>query len=443
MQFDPSVTAKAKKYLRRWYFSIFLITVLYFILFYIFTVLWGVIGTIICFVLAVSSPSRLGDILGYKLIFSIVLNKLDADTYLAMIYHTKFIPRHSANRLLGEYYCGNYMNVVSICNQKLSDPKTKKYSDAYLLYLANVYFDVGDDEKLRRTMNQYKDYYATLKPKQQAILKNDTKYKLYDCYLNGNTEEFRSYYSKNPTKTKIQQITRIFTQARLDIVDGNVEQAREHYEYLAKTVPQLNYGKLAILTLEKLNNGESFETAINHSDIIPEIINDKDIPVFKSHHRVFQLIIAILSLMFALSLGRYILHYINYPSYEEEIRVLVEKDYDGVVILDTFRLKFGETTVDTMFICETDTEVMVCTAYINTDQKKCYDVMASISKDSLLDDNLTSLPHSFPAITSHLRVYSCFCTNKEYLRDNYFHLSTFEVDGKTVYYVVTSIVPEE
>ena len=25
--------------------------------------------------------------------------------------------------------------------------------------------------------------------------KNDTKYKLYDCYLNGNTEEFRSYYS--------------------------------------------------------------------------------------------------------------------------------------------------------------------------------------------------------------------------------------------------------
>ncbi len=446
MHHDPNVTAKAKKYLRRFRFSIVLIMICGVSLNLLILYNLGLIPAVIYICIFVFFSNRLTDISRIKLYLSVLYKNLDADAYLEMVYLEKADSPSAHMRLFGEYYCGNYQNVVSICNKKLSDHKTHKYSRFYLLHLANVYFDLGDDEKLQQVLDQYKTYLTTLKPKEQAVLKkNYTIFNFFDSYLHSNTEEALSCFNKPPT-TELQKIGRIFLQARLDIVDGNEEQARERYEYLAKTVPQLNYGKLAILTLEKLNHGESLKSAADLTDILPKVINDEDVPVFRSYYRTNRIISNVLftigTLILIASLALSIWSSINYRSYEEELRIMVEKDYDGVTVLDTFILKCNNTVVDSMFICETDNDILVCASfYYSGEDIDRYEVLERIPKYILWTASEKDLYHTYSAVTSKTKVTGRFCTDEAALPSNYHHLSSFNVDGKTVYYVVTSMSP--
>ncbi|MBR2328020.1 MAG: hypothetical protein IKA51_05315 [Clostridia bacterium] len=451
MQNNPDVIQKAKRYVRRYkiWCTVFAMCI---VLGYCLVALQGnifaTLAALVVFLLMILIGSP---IVFNKCILSILNKKLDADTYLATVYQGNFDTPAALWQLYGEYFCGHYQNVISICKLKLNDPKTaNRYKYHYLIYLANVYFDIGDDENLRSVCEQYEIALAKEKTSKQANCRTRfPRMTFYDLYLKQNIDACIAWVN-TPTPVILNQYHRKLCKARLSLMQGNEEEANEYYEVLAKEAAHLNYGKLAIRQLAEQKNQEiddSLQT-LNVSD------ESADVTLYPANRRKFRKILAICLIAFVViyaAIG--ILRVINsnkgsdsktdaYHAYLENVRVLVEEDYDNVVMLEAFNLKNGEENIDAMFVCRTDEKIIVgCLYTYDGDSQQYYEKMTDISISSLSEERSPLWYCSFPSKTSHNQIESYFYTVEADVPADYVYLSTFEINGQKVYYVITEIVP--
>ena len=251
-----------------------------------------------------------------------------------------------------------------------------------------------------------------------------------------------------PAPMLITQYNRTFCKARLALMQGNTAEADKYFEALAKEAPQLNYGKLAANRL----SAENPQTLEDRSSAF--VISDEptEVTLHPTNRRKLRKPLAVLAIVLVLmyavvgilrDLDEKEKYDRELEAYRESIRVLVEEDYDGVKILDTFTLKNGEDIIDTMFICQTEKEIIVGCTYVYSDDptKQYYKTMAYISVESLSEDRSPLWYWSFPSKTSHNQIESYFYTVKADVPADYVYLSSFEINGQTVYYVITEIIP--
>jgi hypothetical protein len=59
---------------------------------------------------------------------------------------------------------GRWQQVADICAQKLNDPTLAAEKCNYMAYLADMYFSLGDDARLREIVDAYDAYAAAIKP---------------------------------------------------------------------------------------------------------------------------------------------------------------------------------------------------------------------------------------------------------------------------------------
>ena len=441
MQNNPDVNQKAKRYVRRYNIWCYVFAFCIFLVYCLVALqgnMFATLASLVVFLLMILIGSP---IIFNKCILSIMNKKLDADTYLATVYQGKFDTPAALWQLYGEYFCGHYQNVISICKMKLDDPKTStRYKYHYLTYLANVYFDIGDDKNLRSVCEQYEIALAKEKPSKQANCRTRfPRMTFYDLYLKQDIDACITWVN-TPTTTILNQYHRKLCKARLALMQGNVEEANEYYEVLAKEAAQLNYGKLAIKHLAEQKNQE-IDDSLKTLTISDE---SADVTLYPDNRRKLRKIIGICLIAFGLiyaAIG--ILRFIDSEKkYEESIRVLVEQDHDGVEVLDTFTLKNGEDIIDTMFICRTDKDIIVGCTYVYGDSSELYyENMTDISIASLSEDRSPLWCCCFLSKTSHNMIESYFYTVEADIPADYVHLSTFEINGQKVYYVITEIVP--
>ena len=449
MQNDLDVIQKAKMYIKR-YTICCTVLGLSIVLGFWLSAVFGNVATMLSSLIAGLLLIFIGSsIIFNKCVASVLNKKLDAETYLAMISCGNLDTPAAIWQLYGEYFCGNYQNVVSICKMKLDDPKmAERYRYHYLTYLANVYFDIGDDENLRKVCEQYESALINEKPRKQARFRTYfSRMTFYGFYLNQNIEACMDWINK-PAPMLITQYNRTFCKARLALMQGNTAEADKYFEALAKEAPQLNYGKLATNRL----SAENPQTLEDRPSTF--VISDEptEVTLHPTNRRKLRKPLAVLAivliLMYAVvgilrDLDAKEKYEREIESYRESIRVLVEEDYDGVKILDTFTLKNGEDIIDTMFICQTEKEIIVGCTYVYSDDptKQYYKTMAYISVESLSEDRSPLWYWSFPSKTSHNQIESYFYTVKADVPADYVYLSSFEINGQKVYYVITEIIP--
>ncbi|MBQ8415616.1 MAG: hypothetical protein IJX13_01750, partial [Clostridia bacterium] len=261
----------------------------------------------------------------------------------------------------------------------------------------------------------------------------------YDLYLKQNIDACITWVN-TPTPIMLNQYHRKFCKARLALMQGNVEEANEYYEVLAKEAAQLNYGKLAAKKLAEKKN-QTVDDSLQMLNISDET---SQVTLYPANRRKFRKTLGICFIAFILIYSAVgILRVLDSEKkYEESIRVLVEQDHDGVEVLDTFTLKNGEDIIDTMFICKTDKDIIVgCTYVYNDNPEQYYENMTDISIASLSEERSPLWYCSFPSKTSHNQIESYFYTVEADIPADYVHLSTFEINGQKVYYVITEIVP--
>ena len=451
MQNNPDLIQKAKRNVRRYkiWCTIFAL--------FIFVVYWFVVfqGSIIAILAALPilllTMLIVSPILFNKCILSILNKSLDADTYLATICQGNLDTHAALHQLYGEYFCGHYQNVVSICRLKLNDPKmAKRYKYHYLAYLANVYFDIGDDEKLQSVCEQYESELIREKPSKQASCRSRfQRMAFYDLYLKRNIDACLAW-ADTPTSSTLSQYQHKLCKARLALLQGNTADANEHYRVLAQEAAQLNYGKLAIKQLAEQKE-EEIDASLQALTVSEETA---EVALYPAKGRNVRKKIAICLVAFALVFSTHFVIKVikilgtdlgndgKMEAYRESIRVLVEEDYDNVSVIETFTLRNGEEIIDTMFICKTDKDIIVGCTYVYTDDpKQYYEKMTDISIASLAEDRSPLWYCTFPSTTSYNQINSYFYTVEADVPADYVHLSTFEISGQKVYYVITEVVP--
>lgn len=439
MQNNPEIVKRAKRYLRRYNIWYCVADVcLYFIFFLVYRFLWR--NTIVLLLVSLALiliMRRLGTIIFRKCFMSVLHEKLDADTFLEMLHQIKFISSSVFWQIYAEYYCGHYQNVVSICKIKLNEPKNaKRYRYEYLAFLSWVYFDIGDDENLRKVCEQYEAALANEKPSRKKKILFQSSWRFYDLYFKQDIEACEASLNK-PAPCKLTEYSRIFRKARLALMKGNSEEARGYYETLAKEVPQLNIGKLSMKKLVEMGyrEGEDFSEMFDISD------EPTQVTIYAPTRRKYlKIVLSSIIVLLLFSLMMWVVYHQEEKVNQENICVLVEEDYDNVEMLDVFLLKNGKEIIDEMFICKTDTDIMVGCVYVYNDQPELYyDIVISIPISSLLEDKSPLCRVTFESTTTYNQVESFFFADESYKSREYSHVSEFEINGQKLYFVVTKI----
>ena len=350
----------------------------------------------------------------------------------------------SVHQINGEYLCGNYQNVISLCEMKMADPNISKDTKyAYLLYLANVYFDIGDDENLRKICECFNAKLSSEEPKvQKNIRATLSRMELYNSYANNDMDGCIRMMNE-PFPHPSLQYFRNFFRARLALIQGNMEQARKYYQDLSENAQRSNYKKLAAKLLTKLENSEASDYTLTLAEVEGDQPAELELCYAAPKRNWLKLTIDfIVSAIIILSIAIPLTNIRLDREHREDIRVLVEEDHDDVVILDTFTLKNGKEIVEDMFICQTDSEIILGCVYVYEDETQLYyDNIYDFSLSHICKGKQFFAYCSFPAEISDNQVNCSFWTVKEKVPTEYIHLSEFEVNGKTVYFVVTDITP--
>lgn len=443
MKNDYEIAKKAKSILRKYNICNILVIVVMCAVWWLVVTMsdsWVIyFGTLL--VLLFLIRTCLNPLLFNKFFVSVINKKLDADTYLSMVYQGNVDSRLASMQLYGEYWCGNYQNVIRICKKKLADPKAaNKFDFLYFAYLANVYFDLGDDEKLRDVCARFEASVMNKKPKlQKKYAKIFKRMAFYKVYLSGNTEDCAVWLENNPAKDKLIGYYRLFAKARVAMLEGNEDGAREIYETLAREIPQLNYGKLASVILTRMENKEA-EPYKFHAMIENMNTDVRLFPARRVKNMVIGGIIGICVGIIMISVG--IGGGDGYSEYEAELYALVEKDYNNVEIIEAFLLQKDDEDIDAMFICRTDREILVCRSYVYEGEDELYyEKITDVSIKDLLDESYVADTYYFKSLLEDHQVECCFYIDQADIPGNGYFVTSFNLDGKTVWYSVNDVKP--
>lgn len=438
------VNAKAKKQIRLFRISYVLwtISVLVFALIGAgYARVKGYIAILILIYIAGFVLLRLGNVfLSQRCFLDVLTRKLDADAFLAILRQSRLDTPAALWQIVGEYYCGNYHNALRICTQKLEEQQTpSRASYQYISLLANVYFDIGDWEKLTQICQRFEEDLAKEGPaKQKKYRKAFRRMTMYQSFVKQDMDACRQYLEAKAS-TPIQEHAKTFCKARIALLQGDEETAQIHLKALSQAVPQLNFGKLALQLLAQLEDGTcSQEVLIVEDTGAVELYTIKN---YAQRQKIRKGILIVCCVIILCNIA--MLSQVQEPAFWRDIRVLVEQDYDDVVIHDIFTLQKGEEVVDTMFICQTDDSILVgCLYRYGGEETMYYKEQIKLPFGVLIEEKSPVYQGVFASKTSANLIYASVYTNVIDLPETEVcHVSSFFVGDLPVYFVVTEIEP--
>ena len=281
---------------------------------------------------------------------------------------------------------------------------------------------------------------------QKKIRKRTGIMELFGAYSAGDYDKCIQIAS-NPTNSNLVKHTRTYFKAKILLAQGEYDKARELFNSLATDVPQLNIGKISAQILSNMDNQKenpakvelTTDASIEYDDavIYPSIWRGRKVISYSL--LAVAMFIALLPVFMQINAANE--YNAQMAAFMEDIRVMVEEDHDGVEVLEVFSLMHGEENVDEMFIYKTETHIIagVLFTYEGQEDEMFYETQARIPLESLSRGRTTLLRFSFPTEVTDHQVYGYFYLGESDLPEEYIQMSSFEVDGKKVYFVVTEI----
>lgn len=404
-----------------------------------------------------------------KVLLSVLLDDLDAPLFRKIVKKGKF----AGLQLWSEYYCGNFGNVVELCRKKLADYKAaKKGRYMYLQNLAAVYYITGDSESLRAVCREVEEYLKTEKPsakrKQAAYIKI---FDFYNAYLAGDWESCEKI-DERQVKTKLDRITRAHTHARLALAKGELERAKELFEEI-RQAPNLCYAACAEEGLRAIEEGRPYGEGFAPLSVTDDfyVMYPSKVAALLSRISIVCFVIAFILLWVVAGLelqamkeaerleelqnqqskvpdpqkGQQLSQ--NLEKYEEHIGklgVMLQTDYDNATVLKVLNLLNNSNEIlESMFLFRDDENIFLATCYIlgeNTDTYY-YRVQATLPLNALGEENMIR-DFSFACVTSESSATVRFCLKMTGIPPTAKGYLTFDVNQKTVYFVLLSIQEE-
>lgn len=385
------------------------------------------------------------------LLIGLILDRLDPEAYLAAIYHGRLNRPHAFPQLFGEYFRGNYGDVLRLCKMKLSEKRVSpKYACFYLSYLANVYFEIGDDEQLRAVLQRYKRFLSGMnRQKRRRILKKTGRMGFYAAYLEGELDACREYLNRKGRFTEETKWHRTFFAARVALLQGETDAARAALGRIAEVAPRLGYGILSTKILERLDEGKAGREATYFPELIEHADETESVEQYPGVSRrlrgvILGGLIALLIVGIAFIVSGLVgkenarrEYEREVAAYRESIRVLLEGNYDGVEILEIFNVMDGDRIVDSMVLARTGTDVVVGALYCYEGAEETYyKELAVVPAETIAGETPWSVRLGMDAVTSDYEMVAYFSVDAEAPKNDISHQTTFTLNGYTVHFVI-------
>ncbi len=214
----------------------------------------------------------------------IIDNNLDAKLFseIANYFH-----KNSKTSVLwnieSSFYSGDYKNSSRICSESMKSDKRILYQKIYLFMLAEIYFELGEKEKLKYTCkkidllvsdkNTFKQkFFGFLKFIFLGINENKTlkmlsaKRKFFESYLKGDFEECLTTLNKYKCKTNCQKVNKDLSLAIIYYRSGDMTQSKILFEEIIQKAPKMNFAKISQKYLEAIENSAGID--VSFSDML-------------------------------------------------------------------------------------------------------------------------------------------------------------------------------
>ncbi len=373
-------------------------------------------------------------------------HSLDAPLYHEIIKQGKAGHASGVNQAGAEYYVGNYANAIAICRQKLAEPRYARiYRFHYYHLLANCYFDLGEDRKLKEICDLFYQNLA-LERKREKILKKFAPMKFYSVYANGNLEACEQYLNQTQ-KDNLSRVSAEFQKARIAWLRGETEQAKASFEEVIRTAPLLHYAVISEKALQAMKNGGGYADAVTPIVTEPDKAFFWALPKGGTLHTVTKILVAVivffvLFLTFVSGIAEGFQN-LDVPYYEE-VETLVGQDYEGVQVLHVFELDKNGKWIDTLFLAETKDSVLICSYYSYVgDEKLYYRVLEEIPLSAFAAEDFSPITQKYKAITSEFWIHSGFYKRRSEIPDKDEYTVKITVNGESFYFAVTEIKEED
>ena len=377
-----------------------------------------------------------------KWVLSTLVKDLDAPLYYEIIKTGRFYNHLAIEHLQAEFYMGNYSNVLAICNQKLADPKvTKKYGYFYIFYLACVYFRTDDRDRLQQACQQMEAFLANTKAKPSGAGADFVEvFQFYNAYLRSDWDACEKWLDSNPRKTEFACVNNDYLRARVALEKGEIDKAKELFKTVMQRAPKLHLSTHAAHALEAIEAGRPYGEGID--PVAPT--ENFMLPVAPKSKKAVSVWLWVIIMCTFLSIV-----YLKweekqwdreYEAYVEEIRLIVEEDYDNVTVVQTFDPTYDDVIVDNMFVCEVDSGMILGAVYVYTDEETlCYDTFVTIDKADLQSEEALCLVAEFESATCYINIVMGFYSQIEDVPEDTWGVYYATAHGKSVYIAVISM----
>lgn len=222
--------------------------------------------------------------------YSLIYNDLDSELFNDVINCL------GKNKKISElwyvqsfYFTGDYRDMVSMCSESVKFDKRKLYQSNYLFMLAEVYFELGEKEKLKYTCEKIDLLLSdknTFKQKFFGILRfiflgiNENKtlkiifknIKFFESYLESDLQESITMLDKRKRKTNYQKVNKDFYRAIIYYRSGDMTQSKMLFEEIIQKAPKMNFAKISQKYLEAIENSAGID--VSFSDMLQPQSNE-------------------------------------------------------------------------------------------------------------------------------------------------------------------------
>ena len=130
----------------------------------------------------------------------------------------------------------------------------------------------------------------------------------------------------------------------------------------------------------------------------------------------------------------------EYEEYVEEIRLLVEENYDNVTVAQTFDPMYEDMIVDNMFVCEVDSGMILGAVYVCGDEYTlCYDTFVTIERETLQSEEKLCMVTEFESATCYINIVMGFYSKVEDVPEDAWEIYYATPHGRPLYIALISM----
>ncbi len=296
-----------------------------------------------------------------KLLLPSLVSDFDPYTYSEIIEKGKLMSKELSETIQAAFYTGDYAKCAELCVFCLKNKKLKRFKCYYLSYLARIYFQNGDKEKLQKVA----DCYLAEVERGKVSDSNRKKYSFLEMcsvYVKDPAAALELYESylleKRFTATKWQEVHTRFTYAVLCYENGKNDSAAENFGFVANTANLLPFADISKKYLECIENNTNYIALTE--EVLPG--GNLNAEFYKKRTKKRAVTCAGAVLLYVLLVAAFVTkalwaqkdYRVEYTAFVEKVGLAILEHYDEFVFEDCVNVNVDGNYMGAMCIFSTD-----------------------------------------------------------------------------------------